>query len=171
MSEVSIITAFDDEPSIDEICEFVSNGGTLASYCKDHDLPFGEIRKWVRASDIRSSMYTEAISAREDHLAQLLCSFVYEIVKFDPGLVYNEDGTIKPVHQWPAGARAALMQMDVDTKSGKLSKVKFEGRLAAIKLLGSTIGMFADRVKVEGVQSLSDLVLKAGKDDSSSVKE
>ena len=172
--QITILSAFDEDPDIDDICDFVSNGGSLVRYCNQRSMPFGEIRSWINKSDIRKQRYNESLAAREDFLAQNLCNMIYEIVRFDPRKIRDPDtGHILPMDQWPAEAAAAMKSIKVDPKTGNIVNVEWYDRPNAAKLLGSTIGMFAERIKVEGTKSLSDMILEAGgvKNDSKTSKE
>ncbi len=160
-----------DVLSIDDICDNVSNGSTLAQYCRDRGLNFGDVRHWIEASNLRKRQYNDSLAARRDWAAQTLCHMVLEMVKFDPKSVFFPDGTIKPLAEWPAEARAALDSFESDKTTGQLTKVRFNSRLKAIELMGKTVGMFADKLEVEGKGTFMDVVLgsmRERKDDTQS---
>jgi hypothetical protein len=166
MSHSIIRTAFDVDPKIEEICEFVSNGGSLIQYCKHNGLPFADTRQWILNSDTRNSLYTEAMQARKDWAAQTLCAMLIEMLRFSELDLFDDNGRLLPPSEWPPEARSAIQQIDVDKNTREIISVKSVRKPEIIKMLGSTINLFADHVKVEGVQSLADMVLKAGKDDT-----
>jgi len=148
----------DYEPDIDAICKFVSDGGTLAKYCKDHGHPFGEVSGWIKENELRKSQYKEACVCRDDWTVQHLSSMLMEIARFDHSSVINDDNTIKPVSEWSPAARLAISEVEL-VPGTAMVKVKFTPRLKALEMIGKARGMFKQKIELESGQTLSELVL------------
>lgn len=155
-----VYTTLAPELDLEDICSFVSDGGTVAAYCSNNRLSYRHVRGWFKENEHRTSKLTDARSARDELRAQYLMSMVTEIASFDPSQIFDDAGNMLPVQQWPQSARAALGAYETD-KLGQ-PKVKFVNRLDAAKMAGRELGIFKEKVTVEGKLTLADLVSQAG---------
>lgn len=160
---VKVNTAFDITVEVDDVCHALACGDSLAKYCKDRSLSFGEVLTWIKGDADRHAKYRMAQELRREWMAQTLCDTILAIARFDPGQVYDSMGQVKPIYDWPPECRAALQSFDFDMRDQTL-KVKLIDRLRAMELVGKTLGIFAEKVKVEGEVTLADLVTQAAKD-------
>lgn len=67
---------------------------------------------------------------------------------FDVRQLFDEEGRLKPVAEWPEEASSAVAGMDVAElpgKGGVVRKVKFADKRAAAADLGKHLGMFAEK--------------------------
>lgn len=156
------LTALSEHVHIDDVCDAIANGLTLSKYCNQHHLEFGSIRRWINSNEEYRKKYQDALVCRDDWAVGTTLSMITDIAGFDPKSVHYESGGIKPIHDWPEEARAALEGLDYG-KEGEVSKVKFQSRLKALELLGRTLGIFAEKVKTDNRETLSDLVLEANR--------
>ncbi|ALH82917.1 terminase small subunit [Sphingopyxis macrogoltabida] len=107
--------------------------------------------------------------------AQDILSRLKDEVEADVADIYDENGAIKPVHEWPhiwrlglvAGIEVEeLVEKDVDGKKiviGNVRKVRISDRLKRIELLGKHIGVqaFKERVEVDTSEDLAVLLSRA----------
>lgn len=131
---------FKKEPDLDDICDHVANGGTLAKYCDDNDLNFGKVSFWIKEDGLRNQKYKDALACRKEWSVQRLCGMVMEMASFDPASVFTKSGEMKPISDWPPAARAALSQFE--SVGSVPTKVKFVDRLKSLEVLGRAMGMF-----------------------------
>ena len=79
---------------------------------------------------------------------------VHEMAEADISDVYNEDGTFKPVHEWPDVFRKGMVASvkAIETPEGAVIKeVKFIPREKTIEMVGKhvNVGAFRDKVSLE----------------------
>ena len=103
----------------------------------------------------------------EDILAELL-----KVARLDLGVLYAEDGSLKPIHEIPEDARRAIAGIEIDElwegsrdareQVGVTRKVKLWDKLRALELLGKHLKLFVDRVDhTSNGQSLGELLTKS----------
>lgn len=74
---------------------------------------------------------------------------LYEIDQMDVLDILNDDGTIKPIKEWPKVWRTSLSGMDVtefmseDSGAGALKKIKWPDKIKNLELLGKHISVGA----------------------------
>ena len=88
--------------------------------------------------------------------------------------IYNEDGSIKPIHDWPLiwrqGLVAGIKHTEVKDHEGNrtgefIVDVKVSDRIRRLELIGKHIGVnaFQDIVEHKGLDSLADRLARAAK--------
>ena len=149
------LCAFDAELDMSAISDDITQGTTLASWCKQRNLKFGEVFRWVKKSPERLQQYEDAEALRKEHLAQLLIESVIHIAMFDPACIMDDNGHIIPICRWPSHCLNTLESFKIGRDG---VEVKWTPKLKAIELLGRTMGAFAEtvKVKVKGDMSLAD---------------
>lgn len=86
--------------------------------------------------------------------------------------LFNKNGVLKPVNQWPDDLARAVAALDIDelfdggggrrTQIGVARKVKLTDKLRALEMLGRSFGLFKDKVEVRtSVEQMSDEELSA----------
>lgn len=165
---VKTFSAFDEDPNLPEIVEFVSNGGSLFQYCKHNNLPFGATRRWVYTDDNRRMAYEDALAAHEDWANQALAHLILQVMSFDPSTVYDDTGRMLPVSEWPEAARFALTGIKSDGKTGQLTEAKFAAKLDAVKVLGTSTAFAARKPRNEpkAKKSLEDILSEIESEES-----
>lgn len=74
----------------------------------------------------------------------------------DIGKAFNDDGSLKPIHEIDEDTRRAIAGLEVTTLTaegapiGHLSKIKLVDKLRALELLGKHLGMFNDKLTIAG---------------------
>lgn len=88
----------------------------------------------------------------------------------DLGALYNQDGSLKPVHEWPEDARRAvagveaeeIFEWDDDAKKrvnvGDLRKVKLWAKPQALEILARHFKLLTDKVEHSGTLTLEQLL-------------
>lgn len=103
----------------------------------------------------------------DDILRELL-----RLARVDIGEAFTEGGALKPLHEMPEDVRRCIAGIEVEDvwdgdsqsgrfKCGELRKVKFWPKVQCLELLGKHLGLFRERVEVEGKLSLEQLVLES----------
>ncbi len=100
-----------------------------------------------------------------------------EIAQFDPINLYNEDGTVKRLHDMDGATRRAIKEMTVKeifekdingmpVKVGELINFKFHDKIKSSELLGSEVELFKKTVKHEHDigKNAADLLLKSAEE-------
>lgn len=153
-----------EEPDIDEICDFISNGSTLAKYCAINSLHYGRTRHWIKANDYRKTKLDDSVALRDEWATEHMCSMVLDIARFDHSRIVDQEGQILPIDQWPPEARAAVANLEV-VPGTNMIKVKFIDRLKAVELVAKLRGMFVTNVNVTTEKSLAELVTASMKEE------
>jgi hypothetical protein len=148
--------ALDAPLDLQDITDEIVSGKTLARYCAERAIRFGEVRKWIRADALREKRYQDALELRKEWIVQTLINAVMEMASYDPKDIFLADGKIKPVADWPTQCRMAMTALDIDAMGGV--KARFESRLKAIELMGKTVAAFAETVNIQGTKTLADYI-------------
>lgn len=173
------------EALVDLVCGHVAGGGTLIDLAELWSVPMGRISSWVRAEPGRSKRYDGALLDQNDWYIQVLRRELQRLALVDIRRLYNDDGTLKPISEWPAEVAAAVVGIETEqvktqraSKTGDfdveedevttVKKIKLESKLGTIKALGLEFGMGKKVLEVNGKLTLEDLLdlttKKAAKD-------
>lgn len=100
--------------------------------------------------------------------ASYLLHRLFDEVEADMADIYDEDGTLKPIHQWPKVWRQGLVAgVDIEvieangTTAVRLCKVKFSDRAKRIEMFGKHVDVGAFRDKLDLTNSDGSLAPKA----------
>lgn len=159
-------------PSLDDIiCSAVANGGSLVELCNKWDVRYSDIMKWIREDQAREAAYNNALKDRDEWFVSSLIQELRYISMSNITQLFDENGVMLPLDQWPAGAARAVEAVKVDElfdgdgknrrQIGYTKQVKMWNKTKAIELLGRYLKMFLDRVEVSGNLTLEELVLGA----------
>ena len=85
--------------------------------------------------------------------------------------LFTEDGNLKPMAEWSASSRAAVVGLEFeerfeDSKDGREHvgtnrKIKFADKIKALELLGRYLKLFKDQLEIPGLDRLADEMEKA----------
>jgi phage terminase small subunit len=88
--------------------------------------------------------------------------------------LFNDDGTVKPVKDWPEALARAVSSIEVEETfegygaerkwTGYVKKIKLWSKDRGLELLGKHKKLFTDKIELEGKITLEDLVAGAGSD-------
>lgn len=96
---------------------------------------------------------------QERVVAELACSAF-----LDPGELFYDDGTVRPISDLPEHVRRAISGIDViDGREDHTMKIRFVEKNKSVELLGKWLKMWTDKVEVEGVSALAQRLLEARK--------
>jgi len=166
----------EDPNLMDTICTHVAAGGTLIDLCEDTwNVQYGRISNWIHADKERSKRYIQALNDRAEWGTEIVLRELRRLGLSDIRKIFKEDGSLKPVEEWPAEISAAVASIEVDELfegSGKerqqigfTKKVKFWDKGRALELLGKNLRLFIERHESANVAKLEDLVMASFKDE------
>lgn len=102
-----------------------------------------------RIADLRAQLAEKAVIDKAYVLSRLV-----EIDQMDAIDILNDDGTIKPVRDWPKVWRQYLSGMDVaelssggDNASAVMKKIKWPDKVKNLELIGKAVGAFVEKVE------------------------
>lgn len=161
--------------SIDIMCNFVANGGTLVNFAKLWDVRFSDIMKWIRSDKSRTEQYEAAIKDRNEFTVETILQELRNISTFDIRSIYDDSGCLKPVSEWPAHISSSISSIESneifkgngDDRElvGMMKRVKMFDKTKAIEQLGKTQKLFTDKIETTNILKLEDLVLASFKDE------
>ena len=115
-----------------------------------------QIATTLLSKDYIQSAISKLMAKREEKTelnAEYVLRRLHEIESFDSTDMYNEDGTLKNVSEWPERAGMIISGIDVSTvtRSGSTDetctvmtkKIKIESRTKALELLGKHVNVKA----------------------------
>jgi phage terminase small subunit len=119
-------------------------------------------RRLVRKGPVAAAIAeAEAKVLRELEIeAKTVLQETARVALFDPRDLFRMDGTIKPVTEWPTHVVSAVESIEYDelpvagghsglVQLGRVAKVKFWNKLAALELLCRHLGILNDRLLVK----------------------
>lgn len=106
-----------------------------------------------------------------DHVLQEL----FRIATCDIGQAFNEDGTMKPIHEIPEDVRRAIQAVEVEQlfdgtgadryQVGHTKKIRFWDKNKALEMLGKHFKLYTDKIEVDSKVTLEQLVAAANQKD------
>lgn len=150
----------------DEVFAHIANGGSLINLAENLDIRYSDLRLWVMAEPARSEMLAAAIESRQDWMKQRVLDELRHIALIDIRLAFTDDGKVKPPKEWPDSIARALASFEIEEiyqkgqigPIGKLSKLKFNSKIEALKLIGQEYGLFVQRHNVKIEKSIEEMV-------------
>ena len=114
--------------------------GYSPHYCKQSGKVFGR-PKMVLALGLAADVDTR--NSRMD--ASALLDRLISLASADPQDAYDDNGAIKPMHEWPKALRLRVKSLDLNVLGG-VDKVQFESHVGVLKLIGQhrMVSAFAD---------------------------
>ena len=153
----------------------VANGGTITTLCDTWEVSYAEVLRWLYADRAREREYVRALNDRAEWAKETLLAQLRDIALVDIRQVFDDNGHIKAIDQWPKALASALASFEVvdeyddeGVKTGTLKKFKLYDKLKAIDLLGKNLALFVERHEINGKLTLEHLVASTGlekKDD------
>ena len=170
-NEFEILARPPDE-LLDEMHAHVANGGTLHGLAETWGVRAFALYAWVDKDPVRKQRMKDAHNARLEWGMEVVWEFARDLATFKVTDLFEPDGKIKPMDQWPAAAARAVTCVeteelfDYDPKEGKThigtaKKIKVESRQKTVKMLGDLLGMFVQKVEHSGNLTLEQLVAQA----------
>lgn len=136
---------------------------------KELGMRFSDLFKYVTSTEDLQKKYELALKAAEARDKDLVIRTLRGVIETYPSDMFEEDGSLKPVSQWPKELIAGFEIEDLYNKGeaiGNVKKVKTVDRLRAVEMLGKERGMFVQRNKVDATLTLEQLVEQSNKADA-----
>lgn len=147
---------------LDVICEHVANGGSLITLSKVWDVRYSQLVKWIRLFPDASKAYDQAIIDRSEWTREKILTEIKILADYDLRDLYNDDGSLKPIKEWPEDVAKAITSVEsvelLGKKAGEVKKIKTESRKAALELLGKTEAMFVEKQENKSIDSLAAVI-------------
>lgn len=146
--------AWQVEPdSLDSLCDFVTEGGTLSEYCSSRQIKYRMTLEWLQEDEARHSVYLRAVESRGGVLQDGVLGTLRNAATIDPADLYDQSGELLHPQLMSENVRHSLTEVTetMNARTGEVTtKVKFTPRHSAAMDLGKHLGMFKDKVEVTG---------------------
>lgn len=159
---------YEDPELLSKICKHVSSGGSVISLADLWQVSFGELMGWIRLDKDRSTRYEMALKDRQEWMFERVIQELQDIATLDIKDIFESDGRLKPIDQWPKAARAAVVGVEVveefdgrgdeRIQTGWNKKVKLADKIKALELIGRNLGSWTDKIEHTGTLTLEDII-------------
>lgn len=166
---------FQDENLMDKIVRHVSNGGSVIDLAEMHGVRYCDVMLFIRSDKAMAARYEQALSDRKEWAKEAILRELKRTSLADIRKLYDANGNLLPIHEWPDDAAAGVTQVEVfeefegqgqeRIKVGEVRKVKLVDKLKALELKGKAQALFIEKQQHNHVVSLKDLVLASYKDE------
>lgn len=150
----------DPEGTMKTIFEHVANKGSLIDLAETWDVSYSDVCTFIEQDPKRKEILKAANQHRKEWFEHAIIRELGRLAFVDIRELYNDDGTLKPMSEWPAGASASVMSIETDeifeqvgrekVHVGNRKKLKLYNKLQSIELLGKCQGMFIQKLEVTG---------------------
>jgi len=163
-----------NEDAMEQISDHIAGGGSIHSMANVLQVNAHHVLRWIRADPTRAKVYETALVDRDEWEKESVLQQLRDIGTFDVRDIFNDDGTLKPISNWPESAGRAIEAIEVNEeydKSGEhvgtAKRVKLINKLKALELTGKQLALFRDKIEHSGKVTLEELV-GLDKDESAS---
>lgn len=146
----------------------VANGGHIFDLLEAWQVAYSDFMLWITEDEKRRELWNTAQNSQAEYVKREVLNTLRAISKFDVRQLFNEDGSLKPVSDWPAGAAFAVAGVDVAElwegrgedreQVGELKKVKLRDNLRALEMVGRNLNLFIEKVEHSHKITLEKLV-------------
>lgn len=164
-----------DDDFFDDMYVQIASGGSVLEVAKQYEMPYGAIMNAIKKDPERTRRYHAALNDRADWFDEALITTLKMIAFSDPVDLYDDDGSLKPISEWPESVRTAVKQIDVSEifggsgkdkeLIGEAKKVGLIDRLKALELLMKYRGLLTEKHNVSIAVTLEQLVLSSYDDE------
>jgi len=129
------------------VCDHISNGGSLVDLCTLWKVRFCDMVNWLNEKP-NQPKYFQAITAQNEWAIQRILTELRSISFADKRLIFQDDGTLKPIKDWPEEVARAIDGIEVEeliTGMGVLKKVKLASKLKSLEMMMKNLGILTDR--------------------------
>lgn len=165
---------YQDPDLLSKICKHVASGGSAITLAELWGVNFGELMGWIRLDKDRSKAYELALRDRNEWTLERILSELKDLATVDINDIFNPEGGLKPIDDWPKAARAAVVGIEVveefegkgsdKVQTGWNKKVKLADKIRAIELIGRNLAAWTDKVEHSGAVTLEDVITKSYRD-------
>ena len=159
------------------ICRHVASGGSLIDLCETWDVRYGDMVTWINDDKAKADQYNNALNSRNEWAKEAILLELRRIGMADIRKLYDDDGNLLEVTQWPAEVAKFVSSIEVSElfegfgkereHVGFVKKVKLWNKEKALELLGKNISMFNEHHTHSGKLTLEDLIHQSKDDEQS----
>lgn len=111
--------------------------------------------RWLRDDRIkdRIRLSQKRHQTKLDITVEMILKELWNIANLDPAEAFNEDGSIKNIHDMPPNVRKAIASFETyqdyteGVEVGEVKKIKFWPKNNALHQIGKHLGMFIERIE------------------------
>lgn len=139
------------------ICLGVAMGSTLRQISRNFGIPYPWLFKYIMDDPGLKNKYELALSERKDYMTQFLFDQFKILAESDLRQLFNEDGSMKPIKDWPDNAAQFVSSVEVDELFagtgkdreliGHTKKVKLWDKMKALESLAKHMNFVVDSNK------------------------
>jgi hypothetical protein len=135
--------------TLEALCVFIADRGTLSGWCKLHDVRYLFIHEWLHADAERLKRYTAALEVRNAHLTDRVVTGLSLIADADHRQAFK-NGKLLRADKLPDSVAGAVAGIDVtrNERGETVTKLRLNDRTRGHELLGRHLGMFKDKLDV-----------------------
>lgn len=139
-----------DPSTLDSICEFVANRGTVIRWCREKDIRFNEVWGWLHGEKDRLAAYAKALEVSKARLEAKVTDRMEEMMDADVRDAVGPKGRLLPTKKLPDAVARSVVEISDTPRGG--TKLKLVAPDRSTEMMGRHLGMFRDKldVKVEG---------------------
>lgn len=159
-----------DPTFLEDLCEMVSNGGSILDAVEVIDVRYSDIMRWVHGDTMRQKRYYEAMDDQSKWMIRSILREISLLAHVDLRRAYDKrTGKLLNIHDMPPEISRAMAGIEVreelepngdggtahvaDTK-----KIKMYDKLKALELLGKTASLFIEKHEITGKVTLEELI-------------
>lgn len=146
---------------MDDLCEDLADGKTLAEITRDLDIKYMMVFNWVMGDDARRERYELAMKARGHFFKEKVLTQLRSSMDANLTDALDASGDVMDPGKMPDGVKPAITgyKVTVDGRTGAVTReVKLADKTRNAELLGKTQAMFTDKVDLGGKMTLEQLV-------------
>ena len=148
--------------SLGDLCDFLSDGGTLSEYTLARRIKYRMVLAWLSEAPERWLEYQSATTTRSSAMQDQVLASLRNASSIDPRELFDKEGNLRGVQDMPDGVAHSLTEVAVskDKNGETTTRIKFTPRNTANQELGKHLGMFDQRVNLNvtgSVQHAHDL--------------
>lgn len=146
--------------TLDELCIYISGGGTLREWCAERQATYSVVAAWIAIEEDSRTRYAEAEGFRDSFIKDTAIRNMRDFADLDISKAYDADGQLLSIDQMPADVRRAISSFEVvenyssendegEKTTRTTSKVRFIDPVKAVDLLAKWQSMFIEKKVLE----------------------
>jgi hypothetical protein len=160
--------AINDPDFLDDLCAEIASGGTLVRVCKERNLVYRLVNRWIQSDEDRAKRYKDTLIVREHHAKDEVIAELLAWIRADATQAFTPEGALLPLSEFPEDLRKLVAGFEVEAlyagrgeeraQVGTLTKVKFWDKPRSLETLARHLAMLVDRKEVDTRMTLADLL-------------
>lgn len=152
------------EKTISIICNHVASGGSVIDLCETWEVPYAEVRNWIRLDKDRKERFAQAMEDRSEYERESIIMELSNIKSAKQTDFFDEENKIKHPSEWTPAMKSIVKEIILNDDR-EVVKVVFWNKEKALELLGKKNQLYTENHKVEGHMTLEQLVAASRGDD------